>query len=146
MLEEQVEMCKRVLNIYRYMVMKIDMDKQAWEQLLEVLLQITSLVLTPSVPIRKDDTLGGRLAPAFFQTLIVTWIKANLNVFVSNSLWEKFHELVSSLTSWEELIKEWSKTIDTLTRVMSRYVYNINLHDLPLERQLDKNKRRFRVR
>ncbi|CAG2174785.1 unnamed protein product, partial [Oppiella nova] len=146
MLEEQVEMCKRVLNIYRYMVMKIDMDKQAWEQLLEVLLQITSLVLTPSVPIRKDDTLGGRLAPAFFQTLIVTWIKANLNVFVSNSLWEKFHELVSSLTNWEELIKEWSKTIDTLTRVMSRYVYNINLHDLPLERQLDKNKRRFRVR
>ena len=36
--------------------------------------------------------------------------------------------------------------MDTLTRVMSRYVYNINLHDLPLERQLDKNKRRFRAR
>ena len=36
--------------------------------------------------------------------------------------------------------------MDTLTRVMSRYVYNINLHDLPLERQLDKNKRRFRSR
>ncbi|XP_054153111.1 ral GTPase-activating protein subunit alpha-1-like isoform X2 [Oppia nitens] len=146
MLEEQVEMCKRVLNIYRYMVMKIDMDKLAWEQLLEILLQITSLVLTTKVPIRKEDTLGGRLAPALFQTLIVTWIKANLNVYLSNSLWEKFHELVSLLTNWEELIKEWSKTIDTLTRVMARYVYNINLHDLPLERQLDKNKRRFRVR
>jgi hypothetical protein len=30
MLEEQVDMCKRVLNIYRYMVMKIEMDKLAW--------------------------------------------------------------------------------------------------------------------
>lgn len=36
--------------------------------------------------------------------------------------------------------------MDTLTRVMSRYVYNINLHDLPLERQMDKNKRRIRSR
>ena len=90
MLEEQVDLCKRVLNIYRYMVMKIEMDKMAWytiytlilssqsllnyfkfrEQLIEVLLQITSLVLTPNVPIRKDDTLGGRLAPAFFQVIL----------------------------------------------------------------------------
>ena len=30
MLEEQVDLCKRVLNIYRYMVMKIEMDKLAW--------------------------------------------------------------------------------------------------------------------
>lgn len=30
MLEEQVDLCKRVLNIYRYMVMKIEMDKFAW--------------------------------------------------------------------------------------------------------------------
>jgi hypothetical protein len=107
MLEEQVDMCKRVLNIYRYMVMKIEMDKLAWsvthismiiyliisltisfiisltissiisilfsysfifrERLLQVLLQITSLVLSENIPIRKDDTLGGRLAPAFFQ-------------------------------------------------------------------------------
>jgi hypothetical protein len=75
----------------------------------------------------------------------VTWIKANLNVYVSVSLWEKFHELVSSLTKWEELIKEWSKTMDTLTRVMSRYVYNINLHDLPLDRLSERNKKKFRA-
>lgn len=32
-----------------------------------VLLQITSLVLKEVPPMRKEDTLGGRLAPALFQ-------------------------------------------------------------------------------
>ncbi|RWS27967.1 ral GTPase-activating protein subunit alpha-1-like protein, partial [Leptotrombidium deliense] len=151
LLEEQVDMCKRVLNIYRYMVMKLDMDKNTWyvidvrcsvslEQLLNVMLGITSKVLSENIPVRKEDTLGGRLAPAFFQTLIVTWIKANLAVHISNDLWVQFQSTLSSLTKWEELIKEWSKTMDTVTRVMSRYVYNINLHDLPLERPSERRK------
>lgn len=141
-LGEQVEMCKRVLNVYRYMVMKVDMDKKTWEQLLLVVLRITSLVLTEQLPAKKEDTLGGRLAPAFFETLIVTLIKANLNIFVSMELWDRFQSTLKSLTAWEELIKEWARTMDTLTRVMSRYVYNINLYDLPLERPTNrKNKR-----
>ena len=144
-LEEQVEMCKRVLNIYRFMVMKLDMDKETWEQLLMVLLRITSIVIPPQVPSRKEDTLGGRLAPAFFQTLIVTWIRANLQVFIPLSLWEEFQQTLSRLTEWDELIREWSKTMDTITRVMSRFVYNINLNDLPLDRlNADRKDRRKR--
>jgi hypothetical protein len=49
--------------------------------------------------------LGGRLAQAIFQTLIVTWIKANLYVVVSAELWDQFLEVLSSLTLWEELIR-----------------------------------------
>lgn len=30
LLEEQVEMCKRVLNIFRYIVMKLEMNKSTW--------------------------------------------------------------------------------------------------------------------
>lgn len=143
-LDEQVEMCKRVLNVYRYMVMKVEMDRRTWEQLLLVVLRVTSLVLTEHLPMKKEDTLGGRLAPAFFETLIVTWIKANLNIFVSMELWERFQSTLKSLTAWEELVKEWSRTMDTLTRVMSRYVYNINLYDLPLEKPINrKNKRQI---
>ena len=40
------------------------------------------------------------------QTLIVTWIKANLYVVVSTELWDQFLEVLSSLTLWEELIRE----------------------------------------
>lgn len=108
LLEEQTDACKRVLNIYRYMVMHTRMDNGTWEQLLLVLLQITSLVLGESPPKKKAHTLGGKLAPAIFQTLIVTWIKANLNVTISRELWDRFLHVLVMLTSWEELIKEWA--------------------------------------
>ena len=134
LLEEQVEMCKRVLNIYRYMVMNVKMDGRTWEQLLFILLQITQLTLTESPPRRREDTLGGRLAQAIFQTLIVTWIKANLYVVVSCELWDQFLEVLSSLTLWEELVREWFKTMETLTRVLARQVYCLDLNDLPLDR------------
>ncbi|XP_013192086.2 probable Rho GTPase-activating protein CG5521 isoform X1 [Amyelois transitella] len=129
LLEEQTDTCKRVLNIYRYMVMHVAMDANSWEQLLLVLLQITSLVLTKVLPKRKQESLGGFLAPALFQTLIVTWIKANLNVAVKPELWQNFMELLSRLTHWEDLIKEWAKTMETLTRVLARHVYSLELSE-----------------
>ncbi|XP_023240859.1 ral GTPase-activating protein subunit alpha-1-like isoform X3 [Centruroides sculpturatus] len=143
LLDEQVDMCKRVLNIYRFMVMNVQMEKKTWEQLLLVLLQITSLVLKERPPIRKDS-LGGRLAPALFQTLIVTWIKANLNVIISSDLWDQFLSVLSSLTQWEELIKEWAKTMETLTRVLARHVYNLDLNDLPLQRLSEQKQKKRR--
>ena len=42
------------------------------------------------------------------QTLIVTWIKANLNVYIGSDLWDEFLKVLSTLTSWAELIKEWA--------------------------------------
>ena len=45
------------------------------------------------------------------QTLIVTWIKANLNVLISTELWDEFLAVLSSLTSWIELIREWSVSV-----------------------------------
>lgn len=46
-----------------------------------------------------------------FQTLIVTWIKANLNVVISAKLWDEFLAVLSSLTAWEELIREWAVSV-----------------------------------
>lgn len=144
LLDEQVDICKRVLNIYRYMVMHTHMEARTWEQLLKVLLQITSLILTKIPPRRKEETLGGKLAPAIFQTLIVTWIKANLNVVISSELWDQFLSVLSSLTQWEELIREWAKTLETLTRVLARHVYNLELTDLPLDRLSEQKAKRQR--
>ncbi|XP_031364331.1 ral GTPase-activating protein subunit alpha-1 isoform X1 [Apis dorsata] len=135
LLEEQTDSCKRVLNVYRYVVMNSRLEPATWEQLLRVLLQITSLVLNEKSSRRKtQESIGGKLAPAIFQTLIVTWIKANLNVVISTQLWDQFLEVLTSLTQWEELIREWAKTLDTLTRVLARHVYNLDLNDLPLDR------------
>ena len=40
----KVELCKRVLNIYRYMVMNVKMEARTWEQLLFILLQVICCV------------------------------------------------------------------------------------------------------
>lgn len=109
LLEEQTDSCKRVLNVYRYVVMHSRLEPGTWEQLLRVLLQITSLVLNEKSTRRKaQESIGGKLAPAIFQTLIVTWIKANLNVVISTQLWDQFLDVLTSLTQWEELIREWA--------------------------------------
>lgn len=143
-LDEQTDICKRVLNIYRTMVMKTRMDGRTWEQLLLVLLQVTSVILQNSPPNAKKNNLGGRLAQPIFQTLIVTWIRAHTNVVVNPGLWDKFLKVLSSLTHREELIVEWDKTMQTLTRVLARQVYNINLSDLPLDRLAEQKGKRKR--
>jgi hypothetical protein len=144
-LDEQTEICKRVLNIYRTMVMKTRMESKTWEQLLMVLLQITSVILAQAPPNSKRNNLGGRLAQPIFQTLIVTWIRAHTNVNVQPIMWEKFLKVLSSLTHREELIVEWDKTMQTLTRVLARQVYNLNLQDLPLDRLAEQKGKRRRV-
>lgn len=144
-LDEQTEICKRVLNIYRTMVMKTKMESRTWEQLLMVLLQITSVLLAQAPPNSKRNNLGGRLAQPIFQTLIVTWIRAHTNVNVHSSMWEKFLKVLSSLTHREELIVEWDKTMQTLTRVLARQVYNLNLQDLPLDRLAEQKGKRRRI-
>ncbi|RLU22901.1 hypothetical protein DMN91_005179 [Ooceraea biroi] len=145
LLEEQTDSCKRVLNVYRYVVMHSRLEPATWEQLLRVLLQITSLVLSEKSFRRKhQESIGGKLAPAIFQTLIVTWIKANLNVVISTQLWDQFLEVLTSLTQWEELIREWAKTLDTLTRVLARHVYNLDLNDLPLDRLSEQKSKKRR--
>ncbi|XP_065085904.1 probable Rho GTPase-activating protein CG5521 isoform X2 [Ochlerotatus camptorhynchus] len=143
-LDEQTDICKRVLNIYRTMVMKTRMEAKTWEQLLLVLLQVTSVILQNSQPNAKKNNLGGRLAQPIFQTLIVTWIRAHTNVVVNPGLWDKFLKVLSSLTHREELIVEWDKTMQTLTRVLARQVYNINLSDLPLDRLAEQKGKRKR--
>lgn len=144
-LDEQTDICKRVLNIYRTMVMKTRMEQRTWEQLLLVLLQITSSILQNSPPQSKKNNLGGRLAQPIFQTLIVTWIRAHTNVLVNPNLWDRFLKVLSTLTHREELIIEWDKTMQTLTRVLARQVYNLNLHDLPLDRLAEQKGKRRRV-
>ncbi|XP_063984657.1 probable Rho GTPase-activating protein CG5521 isoform X4 [Diachasmimorpha longicaudata] len=145
LLEEQIDSCKRVLNVYRYVVMHARLEPNTWDQLLRVLLQITSLVLGDNSSRRKShESIGGKLAPAIFQTLIVTWIKANLNVVILTQLWDEFLEVLTSLTQWEELIREWAKTLDTLTRVLARHVYNLDLNDLPLDRLSEQKSKKRR--
>ncbi|XP_045424539.1 ral GTPase-activating protein subunit alpha-1 isoform X3 [Lemur catta] len=150
LLDEHTDMCKRILNIYRYMVVQVSMDKKTWEQMLLVLLRVTESVLKmPSQAFlqfqgKKNMTLAGRLAGPLFQTLIVAWIKANLNVYISRELWDDLLSVLSSLTYWEELATEWSLTMETLTKVLARNLYSLDLSDLPLDKLSEQKQKKHK--
>nr|XP_032804203.1 ral GTPase-activating protein subunit alpha-1-like isoform X3 [Petromyzon marinus] len=147
LMSEQVDLCKRVLNIYRHMVMYVSMEKRTWEQLLQVLLRITESIFQ-SIPPQglRQRTLAGRLAGPVFQTLIVAWIKASLSVQVSRELWDRLLEALSGLTRWPELVAEWAKTMETLTKVLARQVYGLDLADLPLDKLSEQKLKKHRGR
>uniref|UniRef100_A0A8C1FBN4 Ral GTPase activating protein catalytic subunit alpha 1 n=1 Tax=Cyprinus carpio carpio TaxID=630221 RepID=A0A8C1FBN4_CYPCA len=138
LLEEQVDMCKRVLNIYRSLVMHETMNQKTWEQILLVLLRVTECVMKrpPSIMPhgKKSNTLSGRLAGAVFQTLIVAWIKGNLNVYISRELWD---DLLS-------LVTEWSLTMETLTKVLARNLYSLDLNELPLDKLSEQKQKKHK--
>uniref|UniRef100_Q6GYP7-2 Isoform 2 of Ral GTPase-activating protein subunit alpha-1 n=2 Tax=Mus musculus TaxID=10090 RepID=Q6GYP7-2 len=150
LLDEHTDMCKRILNIYRYMVVQVSMDKKTWEQMLLVLLRVTESVLKMSSQAflqfqgKKSMTLAGRLAGPLFQTLIVAWIKANLNVYISRELWDDLLSVLSSLTYWEELATEWSLTMETLTKVLARNLYSLDLSDLPLDKLSEQKQKKHK--
>ncbi|XP_036209016.1 ral GTPase-activating protein subunit alpha-1 isoform X4 [Myotis myotis] len=150
LLDEHTDMCKRILNIYRFMVVQVSMDKKTWEQMLLVLLRVTESVLKmPSQAFlqfqgKKNMTLAGRLAGPLFQTLIVAWIKANLNVYISRELWDDLLSVLSSLTYWEELATEWSLTMETLTKVLARNLYSLDLGDLPLDKLSEQKQKKHK--
>ncbi|XP_063254987.1 ral GTPase-activating protein subunit alpha-1 isoform X5 [Prinia subflava] len=150
LLDEHTDMCKRILNIYRHMVVQVTMDKKTWEQMLLVLLRVTESVLKipPQTFLqyqgRKNSTLAGRLAGPLFQTLIVAWIKANLNVYISRELWDDLLSVMSSLTYWEELATEWSLTMETLTKVLARNLYSLDLNDLPLDKLSEQKQKKHK--
>ncbi|KAM9644925.1 ral GTPase-activating protein subunit alpha-1 isoform 5-T8 [Trichechus inunguis] len=150
LLDEHTDMCKRILNIYRFMVVQVSMDKKTWEQMLLVLLRVTESVLKmPSQAFlqfqgKKNMTLASRLAGPLFQTLIVAWIKANLNVYISRELWDDLLSVLSSLTYWEELATEWSLTMETLTKVLARNLYSLDLSDLPLDKLSEQKQKKHK--
>jgi len=80
----------------------------------------------------------------FSQTLIVAWIRANLSVYISRELWDELLSVLSSLTDWEELINEWANIMDSLTAVLARTVYGVELTNLPLDKLSEQKEKKQR--
>ncbi|TEA31417.1 hypothetical protein DBR06_SOUSAS15310016 [Sousa chinensis] len=138
LLDEHTDMCKRILNIYRFMVVQVSMDKKTWEQMLLVLLRVTESVL--KMPSQAFLQFQGKKN----MTLAVAWIKANLNVYISRELWDDLLSVLSSLTYWEELATEWSLTMETLTKVLARNLYSLDLSDLPLDKLSEQKQKKHK--
>nr|XP_056718255.1 ral GTPase-activating protein subunit alpha-2 [Euleptes europaea] len=134
LLKEQVDACRAVLSIFRRMIMELPMSKKTWEQMLQVLLRITEAVMHKPKDKQIKDLFAQSLAGLLFRTLIVAWIRANLSVYISRELWDELLRVLSSLTDWEELITEWANIMDSLTSVLARTVYGVEMTNLPLDK------------
>lgn len=55
-------------------------------------------------------------------------------MYISRELWDDFLGVLSSLTEWEELINEWANIMDSLTAVLAKTVYGVEMTNLPLDK------------
>uniref|UniRef100_A0A669Q9N1 Ral GTPase activating protein catalytic subunit alpha 2 n=1 Tax=Phasianus colchicus TaxID=9054 RepID=A0A669Q9N1_PHACC len=125
LLKEQVDACKAVLSIFRRMIMELSMNKKTWRE-------------------RERDTFAQSMSGLLFRTLIVAWIRANLSVYISRELWDELLSVLSSLTDWEELINEWANIMDSLTAVLARTVYGVEMTNLPLDKLSEQKEKKQR--
>ncbi|XP_019733838.1 ral GTPase-activating protein subunit alpha-2 isoform X5 [Hippocampus comes] len=146
LLENQVEVCKCVLNIYRHMIMEHTMNTETWEQMLQVLLRITEAVMKRPSENQRKDGFAESLASILFRTIIVAWVRANLCVYISRELWDELLSVLSSLTYWEELVTEWASIMDSLTAVLARSVYGLDMANLPLDKLSEQKEKKQRAR
>ncbi|KAM9570956.1 ral GTPase-activating protein subunit alpha-2-like isoform 1-T1 [Salvelinus alpinus] len=146
LLDNQVEVCKGVLSIYRHVIMEHAMNTQTWEQMLQVLLRITESVMKRPQENQRKDIFAESLAAILFRTIIVAWVRANLCVFISRELWDELLSVLSSLTGWEELVTEWASIMDSLTAVLARSVYGLDMSNLPLDKLSEQKEKKQRGR
>ncbi|XP_064428814.1 ral GTPase-activating protein subunit alpha-2 isoform X6 [Mirounga angustirostris] len=144
LLKEQVDACKAVLIIFRRMIMELTMNKKTWEQMLQILLRITEAVMQKPKDKQIKDLFAQSLAGLLFRTLMVAWIRANLCVYISRELWDDFLGVLSSLTEWEELINEWANIMDSLTAVLAKTVYGVEMTNLPLDKLSEQKEKKQR--
>uniref|UniRef100_A0A8C5SYT4 Ral GTPase activating protein catalytic subunit alpha 2 n=1 Tax=Laticauda laticaudata TaxID=8630 RepID=A0A8C5SYT4_LATLA len=116
LLKEQINSCRAVLSIYRRMIMEVPMNKKTWYHMLQMLLSITEAVMKiSSFEFHSVEDENPISSPFFL-------------------LWDELLRVLSSLTDWEELIIEWSNIMDSLTSVLARTVYGVEMTNLPLDK------------
>lgn len=76
----------------------------------------------------------------------MAWVRANLSVFISRELWDDLLAVLSSLSHWEELVIEWASIMDSLTGVLARCVYGLDLNNLPLDKLSEQKEKKQRGR
>ncbi|XP_058690884.1 ral GTPase-activating protein subunit alpha-2 isoform X2 [Poecile atricapillus] len=144
LLKEQVDACKAVLSIFRRMIMELSMNRKTWEQMLQVLLRITEAVMQKPKEGQTKDTFAQSMAGLLFRTLLVAWIRGSLSVFISRELWDELLSVLSALTHWEELVTEWASIMDSLTAVLARTVYGVEMTNLPLDKLSEQKEKKQR--
>ncbi|XP_062502638.1 ral GTPase-activating protein subunit alpha-2-like isoform X2 [Corticium candelabrum] len=133
-LDNQVDLISHhVLQFLQMLARDVALDQCTWEHMLATLLHITQAVLKMCDPESQQATLASRTASNLLKTLFVSWVRANLFVSVSTTLWNDLLEVLSSQTRWIQVVLEWKKIMVILTRLLAKHLYNLDMNKLPLD-------------
>jgi hypothetical protein len=131
--ERQVDLSSHVLNFLQTLARDVILNQRTWEHMLASLLHITQTVLGSCDPQSPKDSLGSRMASNILRTLFVSWVRANLFVCVSTTLWNDMLQVLSQQTHWIQVVQEWKKIMVILTRLLAKHLYGLEMSSLPLD-------------
>ncbi|XP_065324936.1 ral GTPase-activating protein subunit alpha-1-like isoform X2 [Gordionus sp. m RMFG-2023] len=152
-LDDQYEISKKVLNLFRQVVMATPLNEKSWKCIITALVSIIRILNSNDKPDQGGDEKkskyllkygNNKLLGAFIQTLMVTFIKACLNIYVPLEMWVDLSTTLVSLIGYDELFIEWTKTMDTLFKIYAKHVFDLDLSNLPSDRLTEQKAKKRR--
>uniref|UniRef100_A0A915JNZ7 Ral GTPase-activating protein subunit alpha/beta N-terminal domain-containing protein n=1 Tax=Romanomermis culicivorax TaxID=13658 RepID=A0A915JNZ7_ROMCU len=146
---QTILICSRILSLYKYLANNAycELSLETWTFLLRILLRIVENCVPVDEKTNDNSAVADlrcRLSPQLFQTLLVTWVLAGLNARLPDDLWSKLQEtLIERRRLNFQLINEWGKVMDSLTKALALQLYEIDLNDLPSERLSEQKRKKL---
>ncbi|KER29308.1 hypothetical protein T265_04053 [Opisthorchis viverrini] len=132
--KEQVDLCRRILYIFRVTSDRNELTSDSWMKLLSFLLEMinsTMIGVVPNGNIGDSWLSNEKLVHTLFQTMNGALLRASLLARITQDPWNQCLTVYSKLTHWTPLISEWKKVMQSLTTIMAKLVYGVDLSDLP---------------
>ncbi|XP_003373202.1 innexin unc-9 [Trichinella spiralis] len=119
----------RILSLFKYLACTFgsQLNRDTWHFLLQALLRVVNFVL-PVDPDRQDveRRLCSEIATQVYQTLLVTWVFASLNVSLTLTLWDELLKSCVERADRPELVIEWGKVLESVTRALGVELYAVD--------------------
>ena len=122
-LSNHAVLCDRVLQITHNLIRQKGrkLSTQTWNALLEYLLKILDLSLSPP----SDTTgLGPMLCNTLIHVLFETWLRGCCESFPSPALWKSLRELCCCWRHHPKVVEQWNKMMYSLTLGVIRHLYS----------------------
>lgn len=135
----------RILSLFKSIAnnSSVELKLESWLFLLETMLSVVEHCLPSEILLYENASY---IASQMFQTLLVTWVLAGLNVQLPDALWNRLYEILHLRRHFTCLVVEWSKVMDSLTRTIALQIYHVDLSDLPADRLSEQKRKKLNAR
>ncbi|PJF19756.1 hypothetical protein PSACC_00385 [Paramicrosporidium saccamoebae] len=140
---EQIELYREGVYFLRGLAMKVffTLSRESWDCLLTTLMNLMEFQLTQQnkYAIVSNPDSAEEFSQLLAETLYGTWIRSET---VLQAHWERFAIVLNKCTRWSLVVEEWTKTVMTVTGMMSEIVFSVDkktLEDLSVKRKQIRN-------